>query len=495
MSTNHINLIFPHQLYEEIPKGFKEGADFWLIEEHLFFGQYKFHKQKLAFQRSSMKAYAAHLQSEGHNVVYTDAGEETSDIRKLVRDVALRGVDSITYIDPTDDWLESRLRREAKRASITLERLPTSHFLLPETDTDGFFKPSKKKFYQTSFYKDQRKKFGYLLDKDGNPEGGSWTYDADNRKPYPKNKLAPKLIMPDSDSVYEEAVEYVRREFPGNPGEISGEALYPYTFQGARDWLQEFLNTRFKEFGDFEDAIVQNERILNHSVLSPLLNTGLLPVNEVIEQSLEAAERLKVPINSTEGFIRQIIGWREFIRGVYESKGRYERTRNFWGFTRKIPISFYDGTTGIDPVDTVIGRVNETGYSHHIERLMVLGNFMLLCEFDPDEVYRWFMELFVDSYDWVMVPNVYGMSQFADGGLMSTKPYISGSNYLLKMSDFRKGEWCDIWDGLFWRFLDKQRDFFSSNPRMRMLLTNLERMEEEKRSRLFSKAEGFLKSL
>ena len=170
-----------------------------------------------------------------------------------------------------------------------------------------------------------------------------------------------------------------------------------------------------------------------------------------------------MPINSTEGIIRQLIGWREFIRGIYEVKGNEERTKNFWNFKKSMPSHFYDATTGIEPIDNTIKGVLETGYCHHIERLMILGNFMLLCEIDPDDVYKWFMELFIDAYDWVMVPNIYGMSQFADGGLMSSKPYISSSNYLIKMSNYEKGDWQKTWDGLFWRFMNKQRDFFLKN--------------------------------
>jgi deoxyribodipyrimidine photolyase-related protein len=189
------------------------------------------------------------------------------------------------------------------------------------------------------------------------------------------------------------------------------------------------------------------------------------------------------------------MGWREFIRGIYRDKGVAQRTRNYWGFKRKIPAGFYDGSTGILPVDETIKKVLKTGYCHHIERLMILGNFMLLCEFDPDEVYRWFMELFIDAYDWVMVPNIYGMSQFADGGLMATKPYISGSNYLMKMSDYPKGPWQEVWDALFWRFLDKQRAFFSANPRMGMLLKSYDGWDQEKRNKLQQKATEFLNTL
>ena len=255
------------------------------------------------------------------------------------------------------------------------------------------------------------------------------------------------------------------------------------------------MKNRFHDFGPYEDAVVKDERVLNHSLLSPLINSGLLSPKFIINESIRFYKKYNIPLNSCEGFIRQIIGWREFIRGVYEIKGSYERTHNFWNFSRKIPESFYNGTTGIEPVDDSIKKVIKSAYSHHIERLMVIGNFMLLCEFDPDEVYRWFMELYIDAYDWVMVPNVYGMSQFADGGLMSTKPYISGSSYILKMSDYKKGKWCEVWDGLFWNFMNKQREFFVKNPRMRMLISSFDKMDESKRNIHLENAESFLKNL
>lgn len=239
-----------------------------------------------------------------------------------------------------------------------------------------------------------------------------------------------------------EARVYTEKNFPHNYG--SSIFKYPTTFHEANTWLNDFFEYRFHDFGIYEDAIVANETILNHSVLSPLLNVGLLSSLDVIEKAIDFAGKNQIPLNSTEGFLRQILGWREFIRLVYQIKGRKQRTKNYWKFKRKIPASFWNGTTGIEPLDLTIRKVLETGYCHHIERLMVLGNFMLLCEFDPDEVYRWFMELFIDAYDWVMVPNVYGMSQFADGGLMSTKPYISGSNYLMKMGNYTKSEWQNI---------------------------------------------------
>jgi deoxyribodipyrimidine photolyase-related protein len=216
----------------------------------------------------------------------------------------------------------------------------------------------------------------------------------------------------------------------------------------------------------------------------------------VLETLHYARENKKsILINSVEGFIRQVIGWREFMRAVYLMAGEKERPSNFWGHKRKLPDSFYGALTGIEPVDHVIRQVTSSAYCHHIERLMVLGNFMLLCEIDPGEVYRWFMEMFIDAYDWVMVPNVYGMSQYADGGLITTKPYISSSNYILKMSDFPRGDWCDVWDALYWRFIDRHRDVFAGNPRMRVMTFQLDRMGKKKREDYLREADRYLRNL
>jgi deoxyribodipyrimidine photolyase-related protein len=226
-----------------------------------------------------------------------------------------------------------------------------------------------------------------------------------------------------------------------------------------------------------------------------MMNVGLLTPDFILNETITYANKHNIPLNSIEGFVRQILGWREFIRAVYELRGNEERTTNFWKFKRKIPKSFWNGTTGIIPIDATIKKTLETGYCHHIERLMVLGNFMLLCEFDPNEVYVWFMEMFVDAYDWVMVPNVYGMSQFADGGIMATKPYISGSNYLMKMSNYPKGEWQQIWDSLFWRFMHIHRDFFLQNPRLGMLIKSFDKMPKEKQDKYIKTAVDYMLEL
>jgi len=483
-------IIFPHQLFEDNIL-ISNCSTIYLVEEYLFFRQYNFHKAKIAFHRASMKFYESYLRAKGVEVVYIESQNELSDIRKLITFFNKSGIDQLEYIDTTDNWLERRITETCKTNSILTVKQCSPLFLNIPDENAGFFS-GRKNFFQTDFYKNQRISKNILIEKDGKPVGGKWTFDAENRLCYPKDKTPPTVGFPEINPFYKEAFEYTQKYFPGNYGILNPMFLYPTTFEESKRWFNRFLQTRFGEFGIYEDAIVASENILNHSVLTPMLNVGLITPQWIVDETLKFAAENKIPLNSLEGFIRQIVGWREFIRAVYELKGSEERTRNFWGFTRKIPPSFWNGSTGIEPVDNVIQKVLETGYGHHIERLMVLGNFMLLCEFDPDEVYRWFMEMFIDAYDWVMVPNVYGMTQFADGGLMATKPYISGSNYLMKMSNFKKGPWQEVWDGLFWRFMHVHRDFFLQNPRLGMLVKTFDKMPDQKQKTHLMNAEKFL---
>lgn len=488
-----VTLVFPHQLFRQNP-AVNAGRNVVMVEEYLFFKQYHFHKHKLFYHRITMQAYRRFLEEQKLQVDYIDADQEHSDVRKLVAYLKKKGVDEIYYVNVTDDWLQKRLERAARTEGIELVSYETPMFINTQDDLDRYF-INKKRYFQADFYANQRKRLKILVDENEEPVGGKWSFDTENRMKYPKNQEPPKLMFPVKSELHSEAEAYVEKFFGKNYGGIHGEIRFPVTHEESQSWLDQFLQHRFEEFGKYEDAIVTSEYFLHHSLLTPMLNVGLITPRQVISKILSYAEKHDIPINSTEGFIRQVIGWREFMRGVYAYKGSRQRTHNYWGFTRKIPKSFWEGTTGIEPVDITIKKVLATGYCHHIERLMVLGNFMLLCEFDPDEVYLWFMELFIDSYDWVMVPNVYGMSQFADGGLLSTKPYISSSNYLSKMSDYKKGEWQEIWDGLFWRFMDKQRKFFSRNPRLSMLLKTFDKMPEEKRKTHLANANAFLKKL
>ncbi|MBW6492235.1 MAG: cryptochrome/photolyase family protein [Lentimicrobium sp.] len=488
-----VSIVFPHQLFEN-NLCLSKDRKVVLVEEFLFFNQYRFHKQKLVFHRASMKFYEEFLQKKSFEVEYIYAQHELSDIRKLIPKIRKEGVSQIFYTDVVDYWLDKRLQKSAEENRIELTRFDSPTFLNTKQDLNEWF-GNRKKYFHNDFYIHQRKLHQILLDVAGKPVGGKWSFDTENRVKYPKTERPPVIYFPQENKFLREARNSISENYPENYGSIDAGFVYPTTFNEALTWLDQFLEKRFYDFGKYEDAIVRQENILNHSLLSPLLNIGLLTPKQVLEVTFNFASQNEIPLNSLEGFVRQIIGWREFVRGVYEWKGSEERTRNFWGFERKIPESFWTGKTGIEPIDETIQKVLETSYAHHIERLMVLGNFMVLCEFDPDEVHRWFMEMFIDAYDWVMVPNVYGMSQFADGGLMATKPYISGSNYLMKMSDFEKGDWQKIWDALFWRFLHVHRDFFSKNPRLNMLVRTFDKMNAEKREAHLKTAEDFLESL
>jgi len=490
-----VNLVFPNQLFKESPL-FDIKAPIYIVEEFLFFKQYPFHKQKIAFHRATMKKYADYLKKDKKfEIHYIEATKDISDIRLLIPELKKQGIDQINYIDPVDNWLQKRLHKGFDENGLKSTQHNSPLFLNSKEDLSSFFRADKKKYHQTTFYTEQRKKRNILMESDGKPTGGKWTFDSENRKKYPAKKTPPSIQFPKADSYYEEAKIYVSNHFSNHLGSLTEHPLYPSNYESTKLWLNQFFEHRFSEFGVYEDAIVEDNSILNHSVLTPMLNVGLLTPKEIIEDCLRYAKNNEIPLNSTEGFVRQIIGWREFIRGIYECRGSEERTTNFWKFKKKIPPSFYDGTTGIPPIDLTIKKVLKTGYCNHIERLMVLGNFMMLCEFDPDEVYRWFMELFIDSYDWVMVTNIYGMSQFADGGLMATKPYISGSNYLMKMSNYKKGEWQTVWDGLFWRFMHVHRDFFLSNPRLGMLVRMFDKMPIEKQQKHLENGTNYLASL
>ncbi len=470
---NTAALIYPHQLF--VPQPAIAGADHvFMVEDPLFFTQYPFHQQKLVFHRASMKAYAAALSDTGLTVKYVEA-KELSKSGDITKQLAKWKIKTVQVVDPCDDDLETALVGQLKAAKITLTTLPDPHFLTKREQITQYT-AGKKKLFFTDFYMQQRKRLNLLLEPGEKPVGGQWSFDPDNRKKLPASVAVPKVTWPKSNEFVLEAQDYVKQNFPKNFG-TTDNFTYPIDHQQARVWLKQFVRDRLALFGDYEDAISSKHEIVFHSVLTPMLNTGLISPQEIVDEVMKHAD--KVPLNSLEGFIRQVVGWREFIRLVYLTHGRKQRTSNFWKLTKPMPKAFYDGTTGIAPIDHVIKQVLRTGYCHHIERLMILGNFLVLCDVHPDAVYQWFMELFIDAYDWVMVPNSYGMSQQADGGLMTTKPYISGSAYVLKMSDFKKGPWCPIWDALYWRFIDQHTEFFAANPRMAMMAKMKEKLGDK----------------
>lgn len=491
-STPEILLLFPNQLFRE-HLALQPGRPVTLLEEELFFTQFLFHQQKLVLHRASMQAYRQRLLAQNFTCEYVEAHQPTADVRQWVDKAVTNGLGHLHIIDPVDYRLRFRIEDAVAKAKISLTVHLNPNFLNEMPAANAFF-DGRKKYYQTDFYVAQRKQRGLLLEPDGQPTGGKWSFDTENRVKFPKTEAVPVLNWPAPSAEVTKAITYVETHFAHHYGQAC-DFRYPTTHAAAEAWLDDFLAQRLAKFGVYEDAQVACESVLYHSLLTPMLNIGLLNPQQIIDATLAHAARHEVPLNSLEGFLRQIVGWREFIRIVYEREGQQQRTRNFWGFERKIPPAFWTGTTGIAPVDIVIRKALSGAYNHHIERLMVLGNFFLLCEFDPDEVHRWFMEMYIDAYDWVMVPNVYGMTQFADGGLMTTKPYISGSNYLLKMGDWPKGDWQAIWDGLFWRFLHVNRNFFTRNPRLGMLVHTFDKMSESKRDAHLTNADEFLVKL
>ena len=494
-------IVFPNQLFEKHPGLKRVPSRVVLIEDSLFFGDHhhpaKFHKQKLWLHRATMKRYEAQLHERGFETLYIDYDSTPGALVKQLASVCKSIKSSpkkLMVADPTDFILEKRLQRISHKIKVEIEVLPNPGFLNSrEQNVD--YRAGKKRWFMADFYKFQRRRLSILMDDD-EPIGGRWSFDEDNRKKVPKKLLSevPVILKLKHDQIDHEAAQYVHNRFPDNPGQLE-QLYYPTSRTDAKKWLRHFLTHRFEQFGIYEDAIVQGESWLWHSVLTPALNVGLLTPDEVVKAALAHAEKHETPLNSVEGFIRQVIGWREFIRATYQDLGVSMRTTNHWNHTRSIPTSFYNGTTGIEPIDDTIGRILKTGYCHHIERLMVLGGFMFLCEFDPDEIYRWFMEMFVDSYDWVMVPNAYAMSQHADGGQITTKPYFSGSSYVRKMSHYKKGEWCDIWDGLYWRWIWTRADSLVKNHRWAMPCAMVKKMDKEKRQTHLKNAEAWLDQL
>ncbi len=483
-------LLFPHQLFEDVlPRC--AGRHVLLIEHPLYFTQLKFHASRLILHRASMCCFAQRLREAGAIVRYVSINEY-SGLNTEARWIYDQGVTDVVCYDVTDDWLEHEIRA-AFEGVLGLRFAATPQFLTPIASLEAYF-ADRTRYRMAAFYQEQRTRMGILVDADGKPTGGRWSFDEDNRRRLPRSIAVPQPLMPATNQTVLDARRWVETHFPNAPG-LGGEFTYQVTHAGARNHLHHFLANRFELFGPYEDAMAADDGLLFHSCLTPALNTGLITPQEVVDAALSAADEANVSLNSVEGFIRQVIGWREFIRGVYVYAGRQQRTRNTFGFTRKMPRAFWNAQTGLPPADVVISRLLNSGYCHHIERLMVLGCLMLLCEIHPDEVYRWFMTLFVDANDWVMVPNVYGMSQFADGGLMSTKPYICGSAYLRKMGDWETGPWTDIWDGLYWRFIDRHRDVFRTNQRFGVAPAMFDKMDIQRRTHLMNAAEQFLDGL
>lgn len=469
-------LILATQQFEDHPAFDHPDIDlFVFVESDAAFRRRGYHAHKIVLLLAAMRHTAARLEAEGRRVERLTIDAGVGFLEGLARLVREHDIDGLAWMSATDRGIDRRLLRFCDRTGLRTRIFPDELFLTPADQIDEWFAahPTSR---MEDFYRWQRRRTGILMDG-GSPAGRRWNFDADNREPLPRGGVSvPSLGIPARDRITDDVIAIVGRRFPEAPGDPAAFWL-PVTPDDARGWLADFVRDRLPLFGRYEDAMAADEPFLFHSVLSPLLNIGLLRVEEVIDAAL--ASRDDVPLASLEGFVRQVVGWREYMRGAYRAMPDLGDANHF-ALTRRLEPWWYTGRGIPDdlpvPVRTVLERVHDWGYAHHIERLMVLGNWFLLEGYHPHDVYEWFSSLFVDAYEWVMVPNVHGMSQYADGGRVATKPYVSGGAYLQKMGSWwsSAGEARDsAFTSAYWAFLDQHEDRLQDNPRLALPLAQM----------------------
>jgi len=460
------------------------------------------HPKKIAFLFSAMRHRAEELRADGWRVLYTEYGDREnagSIPGELLRRAEETGAGKVVATEP-GEW---RLIEALQDCPLEIEMRPDDRFLCSRRDFEAWAK-GRKSLTMEWFYREMRKRTGYLM-KDGQPEGGKWNFDHDNRKPAEASDLFrsdPMSFTP--DEITEKVLDLVEREFPHNFGTRRPFDM-AVTRGDARRALAHFVKRQLPEFGAYQDAMLVDEPHLNHALISPYMNAGLLTPQEVCDAVAEAYAAGGVPINSAEGFIRQVIGWREFVRGVYFLEGPDYPHRNRLNHQRALPPVYWGAETKMKCMEQAVGQTRDLAYAHHIQRLMVTGNFALLAGVDPAEVHEWYLSVYADAYEWVESPNTVGMSQFADGGVVASKPYVSSGNYISRMSDYcancaydvkqRTGADACPFNPLYWAFLDRHRERFESNHRMGQMYATWDRMEPDARKEILATAERVLKDL
>ena len=441
------------------------------------------HPKKIAFCFAAMRHFAEHLRGAGWQVDYSELTDGVKSIGEALIAAAERhGAKEVIATRP-GEW---RLIAALDELPLHVTQLEDDRFVASHAEFEAWAE-GRKELRMEWFYREMRRKTGLLMDGD-NPVGGKWNFDHENRKPAPDEVDfgGPMRFTP--DEITEEVLELVGERFGENFGR-----LRPFWFavtQGqARRALAHFIKGGLPSFGDYQDAMLSDERFLWHSVLSMYLNAGLLSPLEVCEAAEDAWREGNAPLNAVEGFIRQIIGWREYMRGVYFREGPDYPRRNALNHQRKLPEFFWTAETDMQCVAKTVEQTRDEAYAHHIQRLMVTGNFALLAGINPAEVHEWYLAVYADAYEWVEAPNVIGMSQFADGGIVGSKPYVSSANYIDRMSDYcadcaysaktKMGEGACPFNFLYWQFLDRHRDRFQKNPRMANMYRTWDRMDEK----------------
>jgi deoxyribodipyrimidine photolyase-related protein len=456
------------------------------------------HPRKIVLVLSAMRRFAARLAGQGWRVAYTrlDDPENAGSIPgELLRHAAGFGTDRVLATQP-GEW---RLREALAALPLRVEVVPDDRFLCP-APVFAAWAEGRKALRMEHFYRLMRRRTGLLMEGD-QPAGGQWNYDHDNRKPARDDLLRAPPLKHDPDPVTLEVLELVRRRFPSNFG-----ALDPFWFAtdraGARAALDHFLRHHLPQFGPTQDAMLASDRFLHHAVIAPYMNLGLLTAAEVCAAAEEEWRAGRVPIASAEGFVRQILGWREYVRGIYDLHGPGYATQNALGHTRALPAFFWGAPTRMACVSAVVGQTRDDAYAHHIQRLMVTGNFALLAGVDPAQVHEWYLAVYADAFEWVEAPNVIGMSQHADGGVLGSKPYVSSGAYIDRMSDYcgtcayrvkdRTGPRACPFNLLYWHFLDRHRARFAGNPRMAQMYRTWDRMDEGHRAQVLAEAGEWL---
>jgi deoxyribodipyrimidine photolyase-related protein len=459
------------------------------------------HPKKIAFLFAAMRKFAARLEAAGWRVLYTrlDDPENAGSIPgELLRRAQQTGAAEVLATEPG----EFRLIAALEECPLPVHQFPDDRFLCSHADFDAWAE-GRKELRMEWFYREMRRKTGLLMEGD-KPAGGKWNYDHDNRKPAPEEiAFGGPMQFPPDDTV-EAVLALVEDRFGDNFG-----TLRPFWFatdQGqARQALAHFIRHALPNFGDYQDAMLDANRFLYHAVVSMYLNAGLLTWQEVCEAAAEAHAAGEAPLNATEGFIRQIIGWREYMRGIYFREGPDYTRRNALNHRRDLPAFYWTAETDMRCMARAIEQTRDEAYAHHIQRLMVTGNFALLAGIDPHQVHEWYLAVYADAYEWVEAPNVIGMSQFADGGIVGSKPYVSGGNYINRMSDYCKGCRYELgeksgdkacpFNYLYWAFLHRHRERFGKNPRMVQMYRTWARMSPDKRQAALDSAEAFLGKL
>ncbi|MFN3620321.1 cryptochrome/photolyase family protein [Sphingorhabdus sp.] len=500
--------VFGDQLSHELSSlagQYKNSCIVLMVEVDEETGYVPHHKSKIAYILSAMRHHAEDLRRAGWTVDYvglTDAENSGSFTGEVARAIERHKVSALRVTEAGEWRVKAMLDSWPDRFDVQVTILPDDRFLCTHAEFERWAK-DRKQLRMEYFYRDMRRKSGLLMNADA-PEGGQWNFDTENRKPAKRDLVMPEPLHFAPDDITQGVLKMVEERFAGNIGKTA-KFGFAVTREDALKQQKHFLDHALPNFGDYQDAMLTGKPFLWHSILSPYINSGLLDPLELCRAVEEKYQAGKVPINAAEGFIRQIIGWREYVRGIYWSAGPEYVDSNALAAHRPLPAFYWTGETDMHCLSQAIGQTIEFSYAHHIQRLMVTGNFALLAGLDPKAVHEWYLAVYADAYEWVELPNSLGMSQFADGGVLASKPYAASGAYINRMSDYcshcrydvkqRVGSKACPFNALYWEFIARNKDKLRKNPRMAMPYRNWDRMTEADKVALRDQAQQFLETL